>query len=272
VFNTGMVLDGFVSVLKERSDPIIMRGAERAAEFLVTDMTEQGLFVTNGNFTSPGTIKIYNVLCAWALYRLGTLIGNRRYCDSAIKAVEAALRFQNERGWFAENCLSDSLRPLTHTIGYAAQGILEVGIATAREDFVESSQRCLRALTPNILPNGFLAGRFDSTWRATVRWSCLTGSAQIAVIAYRLYQIRGEDIYRETADRLVNFLKAVQRIDTGRDGIDGALSGSFPIMGDYMSAGYPNWATKYLLDALMLQIECSRTPLTTTNGNSSIQI
>jgi hypothetical protein len=26
-------------------------------------------------------------------------------------------------------------------------------------------------------------------------------------------------------------------------------------MGDYMTGGYPNWATKYLLDALMAEAE-----------------
>jgi hypothetical protein len=61
---------------------------------------------------------------------------------------------------------------------------------------------------------------------------------------------------------LVNFLKAVQRVNTGKPEIDGALAGSFPIMGDYMTGGYPNWATKYLLDALMLQAERSRVCLT----------
>jgi hypothetical protein len=35
--------------------------------------------------------------------------------------------------------------------------------------------------------------------------------------------------------------------------LNGALAGSFPIFGAYMPAGYPNWATKYFLDALLLQ-------------------
>lgn len=35
----------------------------------------------------------------------------------------------------------------------------------------------------------------------------------------------------------------------------GALAGSFALTGEYMRSGYPNWATKYFLDALLLQHE-----------------
>ena len=254
-FNTGMVLDGFLSVLQERNDSEIFRAAERAGEFLVNDLNDKGMFRTNGAFVSAKSIKTYNVLCAWAMHRLSELTGKTFYSDAAIRAVEGALKLRQENGWFAENCLDDHLRPLTHTIGYTAQGILEVGVAAGRDDFVAASERCLQGILPNIEENGYLAGRFDSDWRPTVRWVCATGSAQIAIVAYRLAELRGNQDYRTAADKLVNYLKAIQRIDTGVEGIDGAIPGSYPITGAYMTTGYPNWATKYFLDALMLQAQ-----------------
>jgi hypothetical protein len=265
-FNTGMVLDGLATVLHQRPDAVVLRAAERAARFLVNDLTGEGLFVTNGEFVGRDAVKIYNVLCAWALYRFGVLTGAAVYRDAAVKAVEGALRYQNERGWFGENCLSDPSRPLTHTIGYTAQGVLEVGLEAGREDFVAASEACLEGVLSGLRPNGFLPGRFDASWRPAVRWSCLTGAAQVAIVAYRLSDVRANRRYGEAADRLVNCLKAVQRIDTGSPGIDGALAGSYPILGEYMTAGYPNWATKYLLDALMLQGERSGEPLTTARA------
>lgn len=255
-FNTGMVLDGFTSLLAEVDDPVIERAARRAADFLVGDMTDEGLFSTNGPFVSSEKVKVFNVLCAWAMFRYGELVGGAVYRDAAIAAVEGALRFMTPNGWLRENCLSDPQRPLTHTIGYSLQGILEVGVLASRDDFVITARTGFDPILGHIQPNGFLAGRFDADWRPAARWSCLVGSAQLAVVGYRLGEIVGDPKYIQAGDRLVNLLKATQRIDTDSPGIDGALAGSFPILGSYMQGGYPNWATKYLLDALILQHQC----------------
>jgi hypothetical protein len=37
--------------------------------------------------------------------------------------------------------------------------------------------------------------------------------------------------------------------------IEGALQGSFPIWGRYEPFAFPNWATKYLIDALIIEKE-----------------
>jgi hypothetical protein len=254
-FNTGMVLDGYVSLLERRKDASIESAAERATTFLLGDMTNDGLFATNGPVVSGDKVKLYNVLCAWALYRHGRLTGDSQTCVAAIRAAEGALRFQAPNGWFAENCLTLPATPLTHTIGYTLQGLLEVAVLAERDDIVEAVERGYRPIAEAIESNGYLAGRFDSDWRPAADWSCLTGSAQLAIVGYRLATIRGDQGYADTADRLLNFLKAVQRLNSGEPDYDGALAGSYPILGDYMTGGYPNWATKYLLDALMLQAE-----------------
>ncbi|MGB0749220.1 MAG: hypothetical protein ACPGO3_10770 [Magnetospiraceae bacterium] len=252
-FNTGMVLDGWVSLLETKPDPVIEGAARRAADFLVNDLTDEGLFRTNGAFVSADAVKIYNVLCAWAMYRFGNLVGDRRYTSAAVRAVDGALTRQKANGWFAENCLTEPHRPLTHTIGYTTQGVMEVGALAGREDFIAAAKSCLQGALSAVRPNGFLPGRLDPQWHPAVRWSCLTGSAQLAICGYRLEALTGETPLGDQADQLVDFLKAVQLTDTGNPGVDGALAGSYPILGGYMTGGYPNWATKYLLDALMLQ-------------------
>src|SRR5207247_11332943 len=100
---------------------------------------------------------------------------------------------------------------------------------------------------------GFLPGCFFSDWEPAVFSSCLTGSAQIAVVCFRLHEHTGAAQYLETADRLTDYLKGLQILDSADPGVAGALGGSFPLLGSYMTAGYPNWATKYYLDALLCQ-------------------
>lgn len=258
VFNTGAVLQGYVALLLEHGDERILEGARRAADFLVVDMGEDGHFRTHGPFVTSHRMKIYNCLCAWPLFRFGQLIGNKRYVDAAVRAVEAALSQQAPNGWFAHNCLNRPEAPLTHTIGYTMQGILEVGLLACREDFVAAVDRAARPLLARIAPSGFLHGRYDADWEPARSSSCLTGSAQIAGVFYRLFEHEGDPRFREGADRLVDFLKALQILDACNPGVNGALAGAFPILGEYMTGGYPNWATKYFLDALVLQERVSK--------------
>jgi len=51
----------------------------------------------------------------------------------------------------------------------------------------------------------------------------------------------------------MSFVKATQRLDDEDPNIVGAIAGSYPILGNYMTGGYPNWATKYFIDALLLR-------------------
>src|SRR5262245_22261447 len=101
--------------------------------------------------------------------------------------------------------------------------------------------------------NGFLPGRYYSNWRSASFSCCLTGSAQLAVVCYRLFELTRADNYRSAANRLVDFLKPLQQLSADYPDFRGALPGSFPIVGEYMTTGYPNWATKYFLDSLVLQ-------------------
>ena len=68
----------------------------------------------------------------------------------------------------------------------------------------------------------------------------------------RLHELTGDERYRDAG------LKAVERA-AGRQtrsswaAIDGALPGSYPIYGRYAPLQFPNWATKFLVDSLLLR-------------------
>ena len=252
-FNTGMVLDGLCSAYLDSNDPGLLEAARRAADFLVNDLDEDHYFKTNGAFVSSGEIKTYTCLCAWAIYRFGDFCDDDRYRNAAVSVIEAALRQQAPNGWFAHNCLTQSYAPLTHTIGYTLQGVLEVGMLAGRADFIAAVRRTADALLPRIASDGFLHGRFYADWEPAGFSSCLTGSAQIAIVLYRLFEQTGEVRYRDAAHALVNYLKALQLMESEEPATLGAIAGSFPLFGAYMRAGYPNWATKYYVDALLLQ-------------------
>ena len=252
-FNTGMVLHGYTAAYRATKAAEFLEAGRRAADFLLADLTDDGHFQTHGKFVSQHRYKTYNCLCAWPLYRFGEDIGDDRYQKAAIRIVEATLEQQHANGWFSNNCFMNSDAPISHTICYALQGILEVGLLADREDFIASAQRGTDPLLRLISNEGFLRGSFFMDWRPGLYSSCLTGNAQLAVICYRLYGQTGDSKYKTAADRLVNYLKSLQVLDSDNPALNGAIPGSFPLLGSYMRAGYPNWATKYFLDALLLQ-------------------
>lgn len=252
-FNTGMVLDGLCSAYDETKKNHYLQSAEKAAVFLVDDLDQDGYFQTNGDFVSQEKIKTYTCLCAWAMYRAGQLMDSKDIKEAAIRSVEAAMRQQQDNGWFAHNCLTQSHMPLTHTIGYVIQGVLEVGILAERSDFIGAAERALKAAVDQQTPTGFLAGRLDGDWRPVSKYVCLTGSAQLAISCYRLALLFDKNELVPLANKLVDFVLATQLVDSQNDNVNGAIAGSYPISGDYMTYGYPNWATKYLSDALMLR-------------------
>jgi len=253
VFNTGMVLQGYTAALRHGAGETILSAAKRAADFLVGDQGSDGHFRTHGAFVTPGRLKTYNCLCGWALVRFAEDTGDEKYQEAGMRAAEAAVQQQNGNGWFADNCLNRPEAPLLHTIGYTLQGILEVGILTRREDLVNAVRRGINPILERMGKNGFLHARYYEDWEPASFSSCLTGNAQIAVVCYRLSETTGEVRYAHAANLIVDHLKALQVLDSRDEALNGALAGSFPIFGDYMTAGYPNWATKYFLDSLMLQ-------------------
>lgn len=252
-FNTGMVLHGYTAAYRATRDLHFLAAGRRAADFLVADQGADGHFRTHGAFVRPNRIHTYICLCGWALYRFAEDTGEDRYRRAAIAAIDAALRQQRSNGWFANNCIANPDAPLLHTIGYTLQGVLEVGILAGREDFVAAVQRGTDPLLERMSRNGFIHGRFYPDWEPAAFSSCLTGSAQLGVICYRLYEHTDAAQYRLAADRLVNSLKPLQVLESPNPALNGAIAGSFPVMGQYMTAGYPNWATKYFLDGLLLQ-------------------
>ena len=70
-------------------------------------------------------------------------------------------------------------------------------------------------------------------------------------------QVFAANTYAETAGKLNTLLVHLQNRKFRNESPDtlGALNGSYPFWGKYEPFAYPNWATKYFADALMLEDE-----------------
>jgi hypothetical protein len=90
-----------------------------------------------------------------------------------------------------------------------------------------------------------------------VTWCCLTGSAQTSLVLSKLAAHTGDSRYREGARRINRYLMARHDISSPDPAIRGGLAGSWPVDGDYGRLMVLNWATKFLIDALLDEREAA---------------
>ena len=134
------------------------------------------------------------------------------------------------------------------------RGLLEIGVAAQREDLFDAARVIGEAMIAALPADGRLPGRFDAQWMPTVKWSCLTGDCQLGINWGRLYQITGDQRYRTATTQILRFVKATQSLEGTDVDTLGGIKGSFPLDGGYHPWQYPNWATKFYADALMMDM------------------
>lgn len=246
---TGQMLHGFAALLEHEPDPRIEQAARRAADFLVTRLK-----VEEQTPPSLRTLQANQVLMAWGLYRFGMQNGIPGYRDAALQLARNTLTLQQENGWFARNDPARQSVPRTLAIAQTLQGLLETGIASNDTTLIDAARRGTLPMVRLIRPGGFLPGRWRADWSHASSAACLTGSARLSVVCFRLHQTLGDATFLEAGHRLVDFLKGVQVLDGFDSPMHGALAGSFPLFfGPFHSAGFPSLASQNLLDALLLQ-------------------
>ena len=78
----------------------------------------------------------------------------------------------------------------------------------------------------------------------------------MAIVWMKLYGVYYGKAYLEAAQRMTSLLIYIQsRGFKETEDTKGAIPGSFPIWGRYEPFAYPNWATKFFCDALILEEE-----------------
>src|SRR5258706_1969722 len=73
----------------------------------------------------------------------------------------------------------------------------------------------------------------------------------MALIWFRLYERLGDATLLNAALKALDLVKDAQPLDNPAPGLRGGVPGSDPVWADYIYGALPNWAAKYLIDALL---------------------
>ena len=253
VFNTGQVIFGWCRAYLESQEERYLNAAKRAGDYLVEAQDPSGQWIVGTSKFAAEQSTVYNTRVSWALALLDSIVDDGKYRDTAIRNIEWALSKQNELGWFSDNCLDDPQQPLVHTIAYAIQGVLETGLVLEDEQYVSKAAKAALAMIDLIRPDGSLAGRYDNQWRPTVKWSCLTGNAQMSIICSRLHQKGIHKGLDSVAASINKFSRSIQNLRTRSGGRNGGVKGAYPVYGGYGTFEYLNWAGKFMMDAFLYE-------------------
>jgi len=252
IFNTGQIMHGMLAGYLQLGREECLTSAVRAGHWLVRHQDADGCWRKFEHNDVPHT---YNTRGTWALLATARVAQSAKFETAAIRHLDWALAQQTESGWFANNAFSPNREPFTHTIAYAIRGFFECGVLLQSERYIDAAFKAARAMAKAQRSDGWLAGTYDQAWSPGVNYCCLTGVAQMSLNWTRIAQETGLDEYREHARRALAFLMREQSLEDPDSVVCGAIAGSAPIWGRYSMFEFPNWASKFFADALMMDIE-----------------
>lgn len=250
VFNTAQVVRGMLAAHAHTQRAEFLEAAMRAGGWMAAVQDADGAW-RGSNFM--GVARVYDTYVDAPLLRLHGLTGSEALRSAALRNLEWVLEQRRTNGWFAnaDNTIKHNRRPITHTIAYTLDGLVECGVITGDQRFLDAAQPAALLLAERFLAEGGLNGRYDADWGGT-EYPLMTGCAQLAIVWSRLDAILPDAGLREARSRMVAYLEKVQRLsEHGPAAIHGAMPGSFPLWGRYEKFAFPNWGTKYFADALL---------------------
>jgi hypothetical protein len=255
VFDTGQVLFGLVRGYEMTGDSEFLESARRAAAWMCEVADDNLRWTRNEHLRTP---HVYNTRSAWALLLFNQLESDATREATARSNLEWALGVQRPSGFFDQCAFVPGRAPFTHTIAYTAQGLLESGLLLKDHRFVDAAVHCARSTLGHLRHDGFLPSTISIDGEQVSSSSCLTGNCQFSVIWAQLYALGEGDCYRKAIFRALDYVIATQDITTSDLNVRGGIKGSQPIWGRYAFMSFPNWATKFFIDAMWLRKELEK--------------
>jgi len=249
VFNTGQILFGLVRGFAETGDANLLNHAAAAGDWLDKVQGQDGAWAgVNAYRGSPHT---YYSMVSWALAQLARGAKDDRYSRTAERNLDWILAHFQPSGWIDGINLREHPTYL-HFIAYAIQGVLECGVLLQRDDAVRAASRSAWVLLRKFESHKHLLGAYEPDFSRGLRFTCLTGNAQMSCVWLRLFDVTKDLRYLNAGLKMNELVKRLLPRH-GRRGVMGGVAGSFPAWGAYQPLRYISWGCKFLADALMLE-------------------
>lgn len=251
VFNTAQIVLGLTSLHEETGDDEWLRAARRAGEWLVRTAEPGGIWRTGAYV--EGFQPSYYTRVAWPLLELDLALGgDSSFGDVAREVLDRHGSDTRPDGMIAGWGFEPGEPAFTHTIAYTIRGFIEAGRLDGSPRYDSIVDRAIDTLfRKSELSGGRLPGAYGNGWNATMQAICLTGNCQIAICLLRWHRRRADLRLVNAAAKLLDVVISRQKLRHPLAGVRGGVAGSSPVWGQYLRWRYPNWAAKFLVDAIV---------------------
>ena len=221
VFNTGQIMRGLVRTHEETREQRYLDAAVRAGDWMVENQESDGSWAKWGYLGLRGPTTP-TPPPPWP--SCGRSTGDDRYAKAALANSEFAIANQRRTdGSTSARTPASTAAPITHTLCYASDGLIEIGELLGEPELIERGELPARAMIARSSPAGDFRG---ASIASGARGSevVLTGSAQLGV-SWREVHRRTGDEGAEIARELLDFLAFVQALNSARAQRRGASRG-----------------------------------------------
>lgn len=259
VFNTAQIIRGMLAVYKYTRDYNFMEAALKAAKWLVSIQDAEGFWKENALMQEA---RVYDAYVDAPLLLVNDEIPDPSFKEAAVKNLDWIInKKQLGNGWFedCDNTIKRNSKPILHTIAYTLDGLIDCGSMLGDDLYINKAGIAADELMKQFMAKGILNGRYNQNWKGSEYFIC-TGGAQMAIVWMKLFKHTQKQAYLEAASKMIDLLVFIQSrsVKQTKD-TSGALQGSYPVWGRYEPFTFPNWAAKYLADALLLEMEVLQT-------------
>lgn len=253
IFNSAQIINGLVAWHRHSGDERALGAARRAGDWLVEMLDDDGAWRRH---TYIGLPVAYAAHASCWLAELGAHTGESRYLDGARRHLEWVLSLADpSTGWIDKAGFwpeqHERREGHTHTIAYTIWGVLYTAGVLGHARGLAAAERAALGVLRRLELSRWLPGELDSRWRGRANYACITGNAQMALIWMRLHEQGGDLRFANAALRAIDLVKRAQVMSTADPSVYGAVPGSDPVWGGYITLAYPNWAAKFFVDALL---------------------
>jgi len=251
VFSTGQAVKGMMALYRDNQALQWLEAGGRGSSWLAASINAAGQWSQAG-YTPRH--KSYCTHVAWPLLECWQLTQDPSLKSAAERLLDNALSRVKNNGVIADWGFKESSIAYTHTIGLAIRDFQEASrLIDDYDRYAAPMEPALEVIyRKTSLGDGRLQGLFDENWYAAGDFVCLSGNAQLAICLLTMEKHRPDPRLVDAAAKLINYVLDTQKTDSRLTTRNGAVAGSHPFWGRYMSVRYPVSAAKYVCDALMV--------------------